>query len=263
MPIDSNLLTRLIGFPATVIHGDTFVLDRWRWLKHRLPITRNFERLLDVGCGSGAFTIGAALRGYESVGISWDKRNQEIAQERANLLGASSASFDILDVRNLSDTQAYKGAFDVIICLECIEHICDDRKLMRDMSDCLKPGGRLYLTTPFFYFPPLSRKCYGPFAKVDDGTHVRRGYTVAMLAELCAAADLTVEEVTFCSGAISRMVTRLFQSLVPISLHVAWLVTLPLRPLPVVLDPMINRLLGVRQSSICLEAYKPRFSDSR
>jgi 2-polyprenyl-3-methyl-5-hydroxy-6-metoxy-1,4-benzoquinol methylase len=256
----SNLLTRLLGFTATVIHGDTFVLDRWLWICRRLPITRNGERLLDVGCGSGAFTIGGALRGYEGVGISWDTRNQSIAAERADILRAKTASFDVGDVRELGTIDRYRNAFDILLCLECIEHICDDRKLMRDMALCLKPGGRLYLTTPYFYFPPVSSKCYGPFTKVEDGSHVRRGYTAAMLTELCELAGLQVEDITYCSGAASRFVTRLFRALMPLGLPVAWLLTLPLRPFPPVLDPIINRLLRPRQTSICLEAYKPRFS---
>ncbi len=38
-----NVLVKLIGFPATLIHGDTMVLDRWLWLKGRLYRTNNNE----------------------------------------------------------------------------------------------------------------------------------------------------------------------------------------------------------------------------
>src|SRR5258708_2658920 len=83
--MDKSLLTKIIGFPATLIHGDTLILDRWLWLKTRLPETGNGEKLLDIGCGTGAFSIGAALRGYEALGLSWDKRNQQVAGERAKI----------------------------------------------------------------------------------------------------------------------------------------------------------------------------------
>src|SRR5438309_117590 len=52
----SSLLVKLFGFRATLCHGDTAVLDRWRWLTRRLPRTGNNEALLDVGCGTGPFS---------------------------------------------------------------------------------------------------------------------------------------------------------------------------------------------------------------
>ena len=48
-----SALVNLLGFPATLIHGDTLVLDRWLWLKQRLPKTLTKAKLIDVGCGSG------------------------------------------------------------------------------------------------------------------------------------------------------------------------------------------------------------------
>ena len=99
--VDKSILVQLFGFPATILHGELLLLDRWRWLKKRLPITRNDEKLIDIGCGSGAFTIGAALRGYEAVGLSWDKRNQDVALERAKLCRASRATFSLQGVRLL------------------------------------------------------------------------------------------------------------------------------------------------------------------
>jgi hypothetical protein len=43
--MDKSALVRLVGFPATLIHGDPLVLDRWFWLKARLPKTRNGESI--------------------------------------------------------------------------------------------------------------------------------------------------------------------------------------------------------------------------
>lgn len=69
----SSLLVKTIGFPATIIHGDTLVVDRWLWLKERLSRSGDSGKLIDIGCGSGAFTIGAALQGYDTLGLSWDE----------------------------------------------------------------------------------------------------------------------------------------------------------------------------------------------
>jgi 2-polyprenyl-3-methyl-5-hydroxy-6-metoxy-1,4-benzoquinol methylase len=68
------------GFPATLIHGDTLVLDRWLWIssRHVTSVRTGSKRLLDVGCGSGTFTNWFELLGYKALGLSWDERNKAL-----------------------------------------------------------------------------------------------------------------------------------------------------------------------------------------
>jgi SAM-dependent methyltransferase len=256
--MDHSLLVRIFGVPALFIHGDLLTFDRWRWLRHRLPRTRNSDRLIDLGCGSGAFTIGAALRGYESVGLSWDERNQRVAIERAALCGAV-VSFPICDLRRLDERSDFHETFNVAICFENIEHIVDDRKLMRDIYRCLKPGGFLLLTTPNYRYRAITRGDDGPFEQTETGGHVRRGYSPAMLRELCGESGFVIEEISSCSGFFSQKVTALFRILGG-RLLLGWIVTLPLRILPPMLDGLLRRVTAWPDFSICLVAYKPRFS---
>ena len=121
--MDKSFLIKIFGFPAMLIHGDTLVLDRWKWLKVRLPITKNGEKVIDVGCGSGAFSIGAARRGYETLGVDWNEQGRTVAEERAKICKTQSAKFEVLDVRNLDTRGDLVGKFDIAICLENIEHI--------------------------------------------------------------------------------------------------------------------------------------------
>lgn len=260
--MDKSLLTRVIGFPATLIHGDTLVLDRWQWLKTRLPETKNGEKLIDIGCGSGAFSIGAALRGYESLGLSWDERNQKVAGDRAKMCKADSVRFEVLDVRQLDSRNDLSSRFDIAICFENIEHIIDDRKLIKDISSCLKPGGRLLLTTPFLLYRPITSGDKGPFSKTEDGGHVRRGYTKAMLEELCRQADLIPEDISFTSGILSQKITTVLRVLSRIHPLAGWVITLPLRLLPPLFDRFVTTITRWPYFSICLEAYKPRFCES-
>lgn len=256
----SSALVRMFGFPATLVHGDTLVLDRWMWLRSRLPTTRNGERLVDIGCGSGAFSIGAALRGYSALGLSWDEHNQQLASERATLCSATTASFEICDVRALDARHDFAERFDVALCCENIEHVIDDRKLMRDIAACLRPGGRLLLTAPYLLYRPISREDMGPFLPVEDGRHVRRGYSPAMMIELCGQAGLVVERISFCSGYTSQKATSLMRMLTRLHPILGWIAVLPLRILPPLLDPVIARITNWPGFSICLEAYKPRQS---
>lgn len=258
--MDKSSIVKTIGFPGTLIHGDTLVVDRWLWLRKRLPRTANGEKLIDIGCGSGAFTIGSALRGYHVLGLSWDERNQRVAQERAGLCKTSRAAFEVMDVRHLDTRSDLVERFDVAVCSENIEHILDDRKLLGSIAACLKPGGYILLSTPYYHFRAMTRTDNGPFSRVEDGRHVRRGYTPAMLAELCEHAGLVCEEQSFCSGFLSQKITALQRVLGKIHPLFAWGVTLPLRILPPVFDGVVTRLIRWPFHSICIVAYKPRFS---
>jgi SAM-dependent methyltransferase len=238
-----SFLVRLFGFPATLIHGDTLVLDRWHWLKKHLPaIPMGSKHLLDVGCGSGAFTIGSARRGYKALGLSWDERNQRVAQQRAAICKVSSAEFEVQDVRQLDQRFDLQNSFDVVVCCENIEHILNDRKLMVDISHCLKSGGTLLLTTPNFNYIPISKGDEGPFSEFEDGGHVRRGYTPERLTDLCASAGLKVLKIGYCSGFISQKVTALLRTASKLHPLVGWVLILPLRVLPPLGDPWISKI---------------------
>lgn len=258
--MNKSFLVKALGFSAMLIHGDPTVIDRWRWVKHRLPKTHNGERLLDVGCGNGLFTIGTAIRGYRSLGLTWAETDQRLAKERALLCKAMSANFEVQDVRDLDAREDFIEKFDVILCLENIEHVLDDRKLMQSMAAALKPGGHLYVTTPSIYYKPYTERSKGPFSKVEDGGHVRRGYSSGMLEELCVATGLRCERISYCTGPLSLGLASV-QIRMGKMLHstVAWVLVLPFRIFPLVFDGALARLFSYEQLSICLDAYKPRF----
>ena len=245
-------------FFSYLVRGDTLVLDRWLWITRRLPRTRNDEQLIDVGCGTGAFTIGAARRGYQALGLSWDTRNQSVAEQRAAACRQAGARFEVVDVRRLGDEEHLRGKFDVALCCECAEHILDDRKLLRDVADTLKPGGRLLFTTPNYYYRAMSKGDLGPFCREETGWHVRRGYSPEMLRELCEESGLRCEEISYCSGWMSQKVSSVLRALNQINGRLAWLLTLPLRPLAL-LDGLLPGPQRYGGYSICMVAFKPRF----
>lgn len=253
--MDRSLLIRLFGYRAGFIHGDTAVLDRWKFVCRHLPRTRNGERVFDAGCGTGAFSIGLASRGYETIGLSWDKRNQKTAQHRAGLVGLKNVTFPIGDLRNLGEMSEFAGKFEYVLSLENIEHVLDDRKLLQDLAKCLKPGGWLVLSAPNKDYKAVTAEDDGPFEIVENGWHVRRGYTRAMLEELCQQSGLKVEEVGSCTGFVSQKLTWLIRR----GGRLGWLLALPFRIVPALLDPLIAKLFRYPDFSITLVAYKPRF----
>jgi SAM-dependent methyltransferase len=220
----SNTLVKLLGWKATVLHGDPCVYDRWRWLRRHLspgPV-----RTLDVGCGSGAFTMYAAQIGNQCLGISFDDANNRKARERARMLGISGVEFFNADLRSLPQHGFELASFDQIICLETIEHIQEDAKFIEDVSRLLKPGGRLLLTTPFKHY----RRLYGDtLSDGTDGGHVRWGYTHEELRELMAPNGIDVVREEYICGFVAQQLTNMMRLIGKINFGFAWSAILPLR----------------------------------
>lgn len=237
--MDKNILVHIIGYPATILHGDVAVFDRWMWLRRNLkpgPL-----RTLDAGCGSGAFTMHAAKRGNEAMGISFDERNNKIAEERARLLRITNARFITGDLRKLDEIGKTLGLFDQIICFETIEHILNDEKLVKDFSDLLKPGGTLLLTAPYkYYYKHLLGDDKTPISLYEDGGHVRWGYTHKDLEKIFNKAGIVLVKREYVSGIITALQMTLFRFLQKkINFRVVWFLVFPLRVL-FLIDPFIT-----------------------
>jgi SAM-dependent methyltransferase len=233
-----NLPIRLIGWRSPLYHGDPCHFDRWCWLKKQ--ILSGPVRTLDAGCGSGAFTFYASRIGNEAIGISFDQENNEKAKVRANLLRLSNIRFFHVDLRELEKWKSPLGQFDQIICFEAIEHIQQDQKLLCDLASLLKPKGRIFLTTPFKNHRPL----FGErLSQMEDGGHVRWGYTHEEIRALFGSCGLEVVREDFVSGFISQKLTSLMGRISRFDPKLAWVVTFPLRTFQVS-DRLLTRLLG-------------------
>lgn len=250
-----KLIFSLSGIWPALIFGDTLVLDRWLWLRRRLPMVSG-ARLIDVGCGSGTFSLAASRRGYHVTGVSMDEGQNQKARNRAAWIGSDHAEFHDLDIRRLDEGQGLLGQFDVAICTETIEHILDDAKLMRDIADCLKPGGRLLLTAPYVGYKAITPDDNGPFSTVENGGHVRRGYREEDYRRLCEQAGLEAGEIGFCSGFLSQMLTKILRYVSSIHYLAGWILILPLRLFAPIIDPMPRGLGLWPDYSITLVARK-------
>lgn len=248
-----DLLLRILGWRSLLLHGDTAVLDRWLWLRSHLR--PGDARTLDAGCGNGAFSIYAARSGNEVVAASFSESELQRARRRAEQLGVGGITFQTMDLRELDAHSASLGRFDQIICLETIEHVGDDAALMRSLARLLAPGGRLLVSAPFAGHRPLYGEEPDPSA-VEDGSHVRYGYTAERLRELFAQAGLEPGSEGYVSGVVSQKITNLMRRLTQrVGRPMAWLLVLPLRLLTV-LDGPLTKLLRYPRLSIAVCAVK-------
>lgn len=250
-----NILVRFIGYMATVLHGDPAVFDRWRWLKKNL--NSGHLRTLDAGCGSGAFTIYAAKIGNEAIGISFNERNNIIAAERAKILKISNVNFIQGDLRKLDEMSEILGKFDQIICFETIEHILDDKKLIKDFLSLLNPGGRLLLTAPYKYYKHL----YGDrLSAYEDGGHVRWGYTHEEMKDLLEKFDFKIETTEYITGYVPQQLINLQRVLSEVNPKLAWLIIFPLRIFQF-FDPIITKIIKYPFFSIGVVAVKKNINN--
>jgi SAM-dependent methyltransferase len=249
----SDVMLRVLGWRSLLIHGDPCVLDRWLWVRRRLragPL-----RTLDAGAGNGAFSIYAAREGNAVLAASFSERELQDASRRARLLGVDGIDFRVLDLREIDRHSGELGSFDQIICLETIEHLTDDEGTVASLARMLRPGGRLLLSTPFDAHHPLYREPPDP-SPVEDGSHVRFGYSRERLREVVVKAGLRPGEAEFISGVVSQRLTNLMRRLTArFGLRVAWPLMLPLRAL-VVLDRPLSRLLGYPYLSVAVCAVR-------
>ena len=197
----SDTTLRAFGWSPLLIHGDPCVLDRWLWLRRHLRTGR--VRTFDAGCGNGAFSIYAARQGNDVLAASFSEREQNDAKRRAALVGISTIDFRQLDLREIEEHRPALGTFEQIICFETIEHVLDDEGLVRSLAAMLDPGGQLLLTVPYDGHHPLHSEEENP-SPVEDGWHVRYGYSQQRLREVAEGAGLRVTDEGFVSGFVSQ-----------------------------------------------------------
>jgi 2-polyprenyl-6-hydroxyphenyl methylase / 3-demethylubiquinone-9 3-methyltransferase len=96
---------------------------------------------LDVGCGGGLLTEPLARLGATVTGIDAAPEVIAVAREHAAAQGLS------IDYR-LGDIQKLDGKFDLITCMEVIEHVADPAAFVRALAKRLSPDGLLVMSTP-------------------------------------------------------------------------------------------------------------------
>jgi 2-polyprenyl-6-hydroxyphenyl methylase/3-demethylubiquinone-9 3-methyltransferase len=107
------------------------------------------KRLLDIGCGRGGFASWLARHPaapVDVVGCDFSPVAVEKARRFAAESGVRHVRFEVADIQRLD--QFADGTFDTVFSCETIEHVPDPPLAVRQLARVLKPGGRLFLTTP-------------------------------------------------------------------------------------------------------------------
>jgi len=154
------------------------------------------KKVLDVGCGGGILAESMATRGALVTGI--DLSDKALSVARLHLLESGQK----VDYRKISAEELADGmpdAFDIVTCLEMLEHVPDPASTVRACARLVRPGGRVFFSTinrnPKAYLFAVVGAEY-VLNLLPRGTHdYTRFIRPAELARYCRDAGLAGEEV--------------------------------------------------------------------
>lgn len=100
--------------------------------------------VLDVGCGGGILSESMAQRGAQVTGIDLAEKSLQVAQLHA-LEANVQVDYRCVAVEALA--QEKPQAFDVVTCMEMLEHVPDPASVVRACAALVKPGGHVFFST--------------------------------------------------------------------------------------------------------------------
>ncbi len=104
------------------------------------------KKVLDVGCGGGILSESMARRGADVTGIDLGTENLKAAALHAEQSGLENTlRYQHIPIEELAKTHA--GQFDVVTCMEMLEHVPDPSSIVQACFELLAPGGVCVLST--------------------------------------------------------------------------------------------------------------------
>jgi 2-polyprenyl-6-hydroxyphenyl methylase/3-demethylubiquinone-9 3-methyltransferase len=107
-------------------------------------LTEDAPRILDVGCGGGILSEALTRAGAQVTGIDLAQAAIEVAREHAQD-GGLSIDYRVTNIEDIATTQ--EGSFDVVTCMEMLEHVPDPEGIVAACAKALKPGGHAFFSS--------------------------------------------------------------------------------------------------------------------
>ena len=115
---------------------------RLSWIKTFVSLEG--KKVVDIGCGGGILAESLAQSGAETTGIDLSEKALKVAELHALEVGAK-LTYRAISAEDLAQEQA--GQYDVVTCMEMLEHVPDPASVVQACAELCKPGGTLFFST--------------------------------------------------------------------------------------------------------------------
>ena len=167
---------------------------RLGWIDGLVPLAG--QRVLDIGCGGGILSDSMARKGADVTGIDLSTKALRVAQLHALEAGTTGVNYREISAEAMALEQP--ASFDVVTCMEMLEHVPDPSSVVRACATLVKPAGWVFFSTinrnpKSFLFAIVGAEYL--LRMLPKGTHeYAKMIRPSELASYCRTADLSLEQ---------------------------------------------------------------------
>ena len=115
---------------------------RLEWINGRVPLAG--KNVLDIGCGGGILAEAMARKGADVTGIDLSEKALKVA-DLHSLESGVRVRYELISAEDMAAREP--GRFDVVTCMEMLEHVPDPAAVVSACAALVKPGGHVFFST--------------------------------------------------------------------------------------------------------------------